>query len=56
MTTICCKCRKTKVGDDWTKRFISQHQTVSHGYCPRCHNENMKKIMAHLAARSTSPA
>ncbi len=42
--TICCVCRKTKDLNGWIDKFISQYKTLSHGYCPECYEETIKKI------------
>jgi len=44
MTTICCKCFKTKTANGWTKRVATDVATLSHGYCPTCYREAIKKI------------
>jgi len=44
MTTICCKCFKTKTENGWTKADTKANAMLSHGYCPTCYSEAMKKI------------
>ena len=42
--TICCVCHKTKDLNGWIDQFISQYKKLSHGYCPECYEETIKKI------------
>lgn len=44
MTTVCCKCFKTKTDNGWTKTAIEDAALLSHGYCPTCYMETIKKI------------
>lgn len=44
MTTVCCKCLKTKTDNGWTKADSQNPTRLSHGYCPACYQETIKKI------------
>ncbi len=57
MTTICCKCLKTKTDNGWTKTDSRDANILSHGYCPACYQETIKKIQNYRQQPSehTSP-
>ncbi|MDH5298944.1 MAG: hypothetical protein OEV91_07990 [Desulfobulbaceae bacterium] len=45
MTTVCCKCLKIKTDAGWQQiQPPAANHLSSHGYCPTCHQETMKKI------------
>ena len=44
MTTVCCKCFKTKTANGWSKATPQDADLLSHGYCPHCYQETIKKI------------
>ena len=47
MITICCVCRRTKSQQGWIEQFHSEHVELSHGYCPRCYLQTIKKLADH---------
>lgn len=52
MTTVCCKCQKTKTADGWLQTIQNGPVMLSHGYCPACYGETIKKIENHRRQQS----
>ncbi|MCK5340985.1 MAG: hypothetical protein KAJ60_07915 [Desulfobulbaceae bacterium] len=46
MKTVCCLCLKTKEPDGWKLYVPTRQETYSHGYCPECYQEVMKRFRA----------
>lgn len=44
MITICCMCKKVITQCGWTRQSASSEHKVSHGYCPDCYQNMMKKF------------
>ena len=56
MTTICCKCAKTKTADGWVKLPAPEPHRLSHGFCPTCHRQALEQIRAHQRQLQSLPA
>ena len=44
MQIICCVCNKTKNHNGWEKQAAWSGVQLSHGYCPQCYQQMMKKV------------
>jgi len=44
MQIICCACQKTKSPSGWTKLTTRAGSQISHGYCPQCYKQMLKRI------------
>lgn len=44
MITICCMCKKVISQCGWARQSASKEIKVSHGYCPECYQNMMKKF------------
>ena len=54
MTTVCCKCQKTKTANGWLTATPKTTGQLSHGYCPPCHGEEIEKIKNHRLRRANN--
>jgi hypothetical protein len=62
MRTICCKCLRVKVDDQWLSDYPVDHLRLSHGFCPKCYQialkqllERQRKVPATETASETCP-
>ena len=47
MEKVCCGCHRVKKQDRWVKRGKGVSLVkLSHGYCPRCYEKAIQKVMA----------
>ena len=44
MIKVCCVCRKSENKGQWLRETLSQHQGVSHVYCPSCFEGFMEDL------------
>ena len=51
MRTVCCVCMKMKVEKGWVKQVIAHNGRISHGYCPACFQQTMRKFDNYAAIR-----
>ena len=43
LITRCCVCRRYKIRGEWMYYPSSHGLEVSHGYCPKCFDKQMKR-------------
>lgn len=55
MTVQCCKCNRIRVRGRWLAVAINPRRiSVSHTYCPRCHDECQIELFSDQASRCTT--
>lgn len=62
MRTICCKCLRVKVDDQWLSDYPVDHFRLSHGFCPECYQialkqllERQRQVPAKITATGANP-
>jgi len=46
MEKVCCVCSRVKKENSWVKEIKRRASSnLSHGYCPECYHEAMRKVM-----------
>jgi hypothetical protein len=49
MTVQCCKCKRVRVENEWTRPLSAPPDAVSHTYCPVCFEEARTEMLADVA-------
>jgi len=54
MITICCICKEVIKQCGWSRQVVSRDVKVSHGYCPDCYKNMMKKFKLDTSPTSSN--
>ncbi|MBN1676013.1 MAG: hypothetical protein JXR37_33525 [Kiritimatiellae bacterium] len=49
----CCTCHRVRAGDAWEIRPDIVDAVISHGYCPTCYEEALRRVKTVASETST---
>jgi hypothetical protein len=55
MTVQCCKCKRVRAANEWSKPHEIMHDAVSHTYCPDCLSVTRAEIKEGLKLMGLRP-
>ncbi len=53
MKVQCCKCKRMKLNGRWVFAKHHIHESISHGYCPKCADATKLEFFSERASQTT---